>query len=558
MKYCEKCMKPLDEDMFCPTCGILAAAPLHHIRPGTILRQKYLVGRAFREDSMTISYLARDLSCDQVVVLQEFFPAGQVLRNHLQSNTVGEAYFQEKAMERFLEKAGILQTFGTSACMQQVIDYFRDQNTAYMVLEHCTGVSMKRYLEKKGAIPPAALLQQMEPALKLLDELHQRGILHRRLCPENILFYPDGTVKLVNFAAASKTAEGIGPFTPPEQYEGDGPCGPHSDVYALCATLYTAITGTAPQLAADRLQEDGVKSPSDLGIAMDDGQEAALMMGLFLDTAYRMQSVQALMRAMNLSVPELAQELPAETDRELKQREAMIFTGMPVLEEAQPEEEKLIDPVENHGKVSFYSAPDAQYQRMAEPSFFDPMTEQPGIAEETETDDDPTIFIPTLPQQMPVSESVAEEEAAQEVLDVEPETISDPDAGFTPVAELDLTAIKQMLSAPDHPTMEQTPVFVPDAVTQTVPADMPMWQPMPEEVPYTPWEEYPEEPAERKGTTFLIIAITALVVVLAGLVGMFFWLRSEKGMFGGEKEAAAQIEMLPDAQLAAYDAYIAE
>ena len=501
MNYCEKCMRPLEEGKFCSACGILTAAPLHHIKPGTILRKKYMVGRAVREDSMVISYICRDISCDQVVILQEFFPEGQVVRNHLQDNTVAEAHFQEKALERFLEKAAVLADCGETPCIQQVRDYFRDNNTAYMVMEKPTGITIERYLEKKGKIPAETLLQLMEPTLQTLCELHEKGVLHRRLNPENILLYPDGTIKLVEFGISDAAAD-ISCYTAPEQNEG-----PWSDVYALCATLYKSVTGEDPQMAVERILSDELLPPSALGVALEEHTEAALMMGLALNKEMRLMSVRALMRAMQLTLPAEPED-PVVFCQEPEQ-EQMAFTGMPVLEEASEQEEKLIDPVEQHGKVPTYTAPLVDVRQEEAPLSEPRFEEVPQIEFEDET-------VPEF-----------EEALLAELVEM-------------PIPEFKEEPLPEFEEAP-LPGFEEEPQVVENIdndVTQIFEPQPDAWQTEPED----PWgysEEplFDEQPRNKKKIGRIAIACVAAAVVIAGLIGLFFFLK-EKGVFGGEEETA--------------------
>ena len=489
---------------------------------------------------MVISYLCRDLSCDRIVILQEFFPEGQVVRNHLQSNTVAEAHFQEKAMERFLEKADILSRYGDDPCIQQIKDFFRDNNTAYLVAENPTGITISRYLEKKGAIPAEALLRLMKPALQLLDELHEKGVLHRNISPDTIMIYPDGTVKLVDFAMPA-LPDPLSPYAAPEQFESLKQCGPWSDVYALCAALYKSITNHAPQPALERRQADGLMTPSSLGAEVDDNTQAAMLMGLALDRQDRLLSIKALMRAMGLL--EIADEAVEATEAVsiTREREQMIFTGMPVLEEASEEEEKLIDPVDLQGKVPTYTAPMAEYvpepAPMPEPVFVpEPASDpapvfeaasaaEPASVPEPEFVPEPTAEPETIvmpePEEAPIFEGI-------QIPDFEPITI--PDLDSIPIPELADLPTYEPMTIPEFDGAP-VPAFGEDETTQVF-TPVGGWPGSGQMLPEDPFYDRPpvEEKPRSKKKTALIAAICVLVVLLAGLVGLSIYLKNGHGL----------------------------
>lgn len=327
MDYCEKCMKPLSSGSVCAACGTLCEAPIHHLSPRTVLQGRYLIGRAFRETGRSISYMARDLTADTVVTVEEYFPAGRVERDNGVSNQIEGMQTEQKALGRFEEKAKILQSFAGQPGLVAIFDVFRSNSTVYVVQEKPAGVTLQTYLSKKGRLPAETLLEQMKPMLNTLQLLHERSLIHRRISPEAIRLYPDGSVKLVDFGAAGENMDKSWlkrGFAAPEQYALRSRSDPKSDIYSLCASVYTAITGCVLPSAAERELDDYIRRPSDLGCALTERQEAALLQGLEVRPERRLGSVRALMMAMDLMelppVEEDAEEVPAAAeDREAEQ-----------------------------------------------------------------------------------------------------------------------------------------------------------------------------------------------------------------------------------------------
>jgi serine/threonine protein kinase len=116
----------------------------------------------------------------------------------------------------------------------------------------------------EGFIPEADLRSILSGVLDGLEVIHDRAILHRDLKPNNVVLREDGAPVIIDFGAArdfqarhsrSITTIATAGYAPPEQY-GVGQQGPWSDLYALGAIAYRAVTGTAPVISLQRLRTD--------------------------------------------------------------------------------------------------------------------------------------------------------------------------------------------------------------------------------------------------------------------------------------------------------------
>jgi serine/threonine protein kinase len=133
-----------------------------------------------------------------------------------------------------------------------------------------------------------------------LETVHKKGIVHRDIAPDNIIVTRDGAAKLIDFGAArystgekSKSLDVIlkHGFAPYEQYMRRGRQGPWTDVYALAATYYYAVTGRVPPDAIERVAEDTIRTPGSLGVRLGAGTEAVLMKALAVQAAERWQNM---------------------------------------------------------------------------------------------------------------------------------------------------------------------------------------------------------------------------------------------------------------------------
>ncbi len=310
--YCYYCMSHRTEDESCPVCGKTTECnvPDYHLKPGTVLRDKYLIGKAIGEGGFGITYIGRDLTLDMRVAVKEYYPHGVSNRNNERSNyvTMSERSREasEKEMQRFLNEARTLARFSDNPGVVSVRDFFKDNGTAYIVMEYLDGITLKSYLGKYGHIPPKELAEMLDPVLQALHGIHKQGLIHRDISPDNIMLLKDGRLKLLDFGAARYVGEGrtlsvvLKPgYAPEEQYRSKGDQGPWTDVYAICATIYKCITGITPDESIQRVFKDELKKPSELGIDIPREYEQALMQGLAVKSTDRIQSVDALRRALS-------------------------------------------------------------------------------------------------------------------------------------------------------------------------------------------------------------------------------------------------------------------
>lgn len=316
MEYCAHCMSPLKGDaQLCGACGEKTGltVPAHHLRPGTLLNKRYLVGKALGEGGFGITYIGRDLNLDMKVAIKEFYPNGYVNRSSTASSDVSESMtpdrkdFYDKGRERFLNEARILAKFSGEAGIVDVRDFFEENNTAYIIMEYLAGQDLKEYIKKKGRLSGEETVQLLMPVMQALRKIHKQGLIHRDISPDNIRLVEQGA-KLLDFGAARNVSAVANKslsvmlkpgYAPEEQYRSKGNQGPWTDVYALCATMYKCITGVTPDDATQRVFDDELKSPRALGIPMNETIEKALMKGLNVLQKDRYQSIDELLDGLN-------------------------------------------------------------------------------------------------------------------------------------------------------------------------------------------------------------------------------------------------------------------
>ncbi|UCF92031.1 MAG: protein kinase [Desulfobacterales bacterium] len=236
--------------------------------PGTLV-QEYRVVRVLGIGSFGIVYAAENKFFEEVVAIKEFLPADLACRKEgtvvvpLSSETE-ETY--RWALEKFLEEAKTLWELGRPAPHRNIVrvkQFIEANDTAYMVMDYEEGQPLSQILEERGTLPEDELKEILEPLLDGLERVHEASVWHRDIKPSNILIRSDGSPVLIDFGAAHREVAGaarsvMAVFSPayaaPEQVYGAGPQGPWTDIYALGATLYRAVTGEVPTNAAERVQ----------------------------------------------------------------------------------------------------------------------------------------------------------------------------------------------------------------------------------------------------------------------------------------------------------------
>ncbi len=313
-KICPHCMREVTEGAFCPHCGknITERQQLkHQLMPFTILDGKYLVGDVLGEGGFGITYIGLDLTLEIRVAIKEFFPAGHVARDSQTTTQVTVFKGQDEEnisrwKEEFLDEARCLVKCKELPGVVDVKGFFNENNTAYFVQEFLDGMTLKDYMASLGGrIPVDVLMPAMEPVVVALAQVHNHGLIHRDISPDNIMRLKDGTMKLFDFGAAkllgdtSEKSMVLKPgYAPEEQYRKNGNQGPWSDVYALCATFYKCLTGETPVEANERMRQDILKAPSMYGVMIPPAIEATLLQGMAVYAENRIQNMNALHNAL--------------------------------------------------------------------------------------------------------------------------------------------------------------------------------------------------------------------------------------------------------------------
>lgn len=243
---------------------------IEHALPAGHVLQRYRIAKLMGGGGFSLVYLAHDVTTERAVVIKEYLPSNQAKRgeDHTVESLSAETSNSFKlGIKRFFDEAALLARVKHPSIVQ-VIDFFRENNTVYLVMNHEDGKDLRWYLKRHGGRLSEKFIRTVFPQLLLgLQELHANNLLHLDIKPANIFLRPGGRPLLIDFGAtqpAYVNDRPLGPHTltpgyaPIEQHR-RGHLGPWSDLYALGASIWTCMNGKAPPTALKRAEKDTYK-----------------------------------------------------------------------------------------------------------------------------------------------------------------------------------------------------------------------------------------------------------------------------------------------------------
>ena len=224
----------------------------------------YVIKEVLGQGGFGITYLAEDTNLNQLVAIKEYLPIDMAVREggisiHPVSGEYGDQF--KWGLDRFITEAQTLAKFKHPNIVR-VFSVFRENNTAYIVMEYEKGRGLHEILKQRKTLPEEELKAILFPILSGLKLVHEAGFIHRDIKPPNIYIREDGSPVLLDFGSArqamreqtrtltSMVSPGFAPF---EQYSGKSiKQGPWTDIYGLAATMFRAAVGLSPADAMDR------------------------------------------------------------------------------------------------------------------------------------------------------------------------------------------------------------------------------------------------------------------------------------------------------------------
>ena len=333
---CPHCLQPLEDGYHgeCPHCGrsLENRNPEGALPFGTQLGDKYTVGAYLSADGDGLAYRGVLNAEKRFVLIKEYFPVtlcnGRSASGALMPKEDKEVLFKTSRMD-FKDLYDDLHSLTPATGLSTILDVIEENNTVYAVEESEKGMTLSHYLHLRSrTLTPAEARTLLQPIMEGVALLHKSGLIHRGICPDNILLPIDGTARLTGYGTLALRTSGselksqLYPgYAAPEQYSAAEFSGRYTDVYALAAICYRMVTGQTPVAAPQRKVRDSMESAHSLEAGVPTWFSQVLACALRLDPAKRMQTVPELMSA--LTDPNVANAMFERGDNQISTRKIM-------------------------------------------------------------------------------------------------------------------------------------------------------------------------------------------------------------------------------------------
>ena len=333
---CPYCLEPLEGGAppVCPHCGknLRNRNPEGALPLGAQLGGRYTVGDSLSADGDGLSYRGVENAARRFVLIKEYFPVtlcnGRSPEGALMPKEGREVLFKTSRMD-FKDLYDDLRGLTPATGLSQILDVLEENNTVYAVEESEKGMTLTHYLSLRSRnLTPAEARTLLQPVMEGVTLLHKAGLIHRGICPDNILLPIDGSARLTGYGTLALRTGGselksqLYPgYAAPEQYSAAEFSGRYTDVYALAAVTYRLVTGQVPVAAPQRKVRDSLESAHSLESGVPTYFSQVLSCALRLDPARRMQTVPELMSA--LTDPNVANAMFERGDNQISTKKIL-------------------------------------------------------------------------------------------------------------------------------------------------------------------------------------------------------------------------------------------
>lgn len=333
---CPFCLEPLENGFHgeCPNCGrsLENHNPEGALPLGTQLGERYTVGEYISADGDGLAYRGVENEARRFVLIKEYFPVtlcnGRSPEGALMPKEGREVLFKTSRMD-FQDLYVDLKNLTPATGLSQILDVLEENNTVYAVEESEKGMTLTHYLSLRSRnLTPVEARTLLQPVMEGVTQLHKAGLIHRGICPDNILLPIDGSARLTGYGTLALRTGGselksqlYAGYAAPEQYSAAEFSGRYTDVYALAAVTYRLVTGQTPVAAPQRKVRDSMESAHSLESGVPTYFAQVLACAMRLDPAKRMQTVPELMSA--LTDPNVANAMFERGDNQISTKKIL-------------------------------------------------------------------------------------------------------------------------------------------------------------------------------------------------------------------------------------------
>ena len=266
MKRCVYCLSECPENAAsCTVCGfggVMEKQFRNCLPTGTRLNNRYILGGVFSKDKVFVSYYAFDTKASQRVRISEYLNEKLIYRHD------GELiikYFDENCRARGDKEIAAYYTHYKKICAASektalnFTDCFAENSTFYFVNTIDNGAPLSSLIGNGKILPFSKAIQLIKPVIDCAAALEKTGKWHGSLSPYSIITDNGKITSVTGYTYPPKNA--YSPYDAPEKQLGARECGSFTDVYALSAILYEAVTGFLPPTAVQRSQGRQLRFP---------------------------------------------------------------------------------------------------------------------------------------------------------------------------------------------------------------------------------------------------------------------------------------------------------
>ncbi len=269
MQKCIYCNTEIESGLeTCPSCG-MSLIESHTLKPGTVIGGKYEVVSKLGEGGFGITYIVRNTIFNENQAMKELFiksTCGRANTSHANTNHVYSSQNQdfEYYKEKFIKEMRTLLKINHENIVR-MFDVVLENNTIYGVMEYVDGTTLKKKIQNEGKMTETEAVNLLKKVGDGLKTIHEIGLTHRDIKPDNIMIDDKGKYKIIDFGLVKEyqeasvtlsqvVSEG---YSPKEQYRKKGKITPATDIYSLGMTIFSALSGNiTPENPTDRTDED--------------------------------------------------------------------------------------------------------------------------------------------------------------------------------------------------------------------------------------------------------------------------------------------------------------
>jgi len=263
---------------------------------GKILDKRYKILELVGIGGMACVLRAQDLVMNRIVAIK-------ILNDEYNGN--------EQAETRFIDESKAVAMLSHKNIVS-IYDVAIYPDIKYIVMEYLDGITLREYLDNKGALPWNEACIYILQVLRALEHAHSKGVIHRDIKPQNIILQKNGEIKVMDFgiakiptsaAMSGDKAVGTVYYISPEQASGKE-TGAYSDLYSVGILLYEAVTGTLPFKASSPMKvaamqvNDEPQNPRDIVLSIPVGVSQIILKAMMKDPQARFRSAHSMSKAI--------------------------------------------------------------------------------------------------------------------------------------------------------------------------------------------------------------------------------------------------------------------